>query len=80
MTSDLGLVYNFSGLGLTTGSNNIYPGHVTTVITIAFLFTRKLRWNILWCLIHSLVKNLLIQQETEEENQLDHLMKKLLTW
>ena len=33
MTSDLGLAHNLSGLGLAAGSNHIYQGHVTAVIT-----------------------------------------------
>lgn len=33
MTSDLSLALNFSILGLATGSNYIYLGHVMAVIT-----------------------------------------------
>lgn len=34
MTSDLGLVLNFFGLGLVTRSNHIYPNHVMAGITL----------------------------------------------
>ena len=47
MTSDLGLAYNFSGLSLAAGSNYIYLGHVTAVITIAFPLRCELRLNFL---------------------------------
>ena len=80
MISDLGLAHNLFGLGLAAGSNPIYPDYMTAVITIAFSLRCELRSNVWWSLVCSLVKNLLIQWETEQENQLDHLMKKLPTW
>ena len=47
MTSDLGLAHNLSGLGLVIGFNDIYLGHVTAGITIAFFLRRKLCSNVL---------------------------------
>lgn len=41
MTFDLGLAYNLSSLSLATGSNYIYPGHVTVIITKTYLLATK---------------------------------------
>ena len=76
MTFDLGLAHNFSDLDLVARFNHIYPGHVTTGITISFPFRSELRLNILQCFGLQHGKKLLNLVETEEENQLDHLMKK----
>ena len=68
MTSDLGLAYNPSGWGLAARSNHIYSDYMMAGITIAFLFRRELYSNVLQYLVCSIVKNLLTQWETEEEN------------
>ena len=56
MTSDLGLVRNLSGLGLATGFNYIYLGHMTAGITIAFSLRYELYLNVLLYLVCSMVK------------------------
>lgn len=43
---NLDLTFNLSDLSLMTGSNHIYPGHITGVITSSYYFLIFLILNI----------------------------------